>query len=212
MKKNAYQYLFGTDTLYRVPETEVPMVPVVQVTPVQTEPFQTESIQAESIQTESAPVTEPTAPVVLAQPGPEPVAVASAPEPEIPEPPKPVVPQINQQVLLLFDEELTPSEQILLENILKAVNLNMAGVDMLNLAGLGLLNLRPVLASKRVHHFISFGVPLTEINLNITLNRYDIRNLAGINFMLTDPLSAIEADRALKRQLWVSLQKMFLGT
>ncbi|WP_266367408.1 hypothetical protein [Tellurirhabdus rosea] len=207
MSKNAYQFLFGEETLYRVPEPE----PVVDVAgpPVVRQPELVVETVADPAPVVSTPAETPVdrPPLVV-----EPVPPLSAARPEpVPEPPKPVIPQINQKVLLLFDDELTPSELILLENILKAVNLNMDGVDVLNLAGSGLVNVRPVLASKRVHHFISFGVPFTKLNLNIALNRYEIRNLAGINFMLSDPLSAIEADRALKKQLWLTLQSIFLN-
>ncbi|WP_234737045.1 hypothetical protein [Tellurirhabdus bombi] len=190
MSKEAYKYLFQQETIYRVPEPE-PIIPII--TAAEPPPAPTPQIVVEP---EQAPAAE-VAPIITES------------TPVLPEVTQPVIPQINQKVLILVNDDLTPSEQILLENILKSVNLNLEGVDLLNLTGSGLINLRPVLASKRVHHFISFGVPFTEIRLNITLNRYDPKELAGITFMLADPLSAIEADRALKRQLWLSLQQIF---
>jgi DNA polymerase III psi subunit len=192
MSKEAYKYLFQQETLYRVPEPE-PVVSIITSPEPEPAPVPTAEIIVEP-QLEPAPVVAP---------------IVTEPTPVVAETPQPVVPQINQKVLILVNDDLTPSEQILLENILKSVNLNLEGVDLLNLTGSGLINLRPVLASKRVHHFISFGVPFTEIRLNITLNRYDPKELAGITFMLADHLSAIEADRALKRQLWLSLQRIF---
>ncbi|WP_460638715.1 hypothetical protein [Larkinella harenae] len=208
MKKNAYHYLFGQDTLYQAVDPE-PLVPKPVAPIAQPEPV-VEQVVAE-IEPEP-PIAEPLQPVSPPEAIPPPVAisgpiVAVAPAIEKPSPlPEPEKPK----VLLLFDEELTPGELIFLENILKAINLDLNDIDMLNLAGSGLVDFHAVLENKTLHHFISFGVPFKTIHLNIQMDRYQPIRIFGITFLLTDPLSAIEADQKLKRKLWGVLKQVFL--
>lgn len=208
MPQTYFDYLYQQDTLFRVPEPE-PVLPAPNVP----EPLTRQAAYPVAEKTNAEPESTVTFPPVE-QTVPVEAAPATPPEPIMevpPAPPLPVIPKVHHKILLMFDDDLLPSELILLEKILESVQLSLDQVDILNLAGLGLVNVRPVLASKRVHHFISFGVPFTQINLNIAMNRYEIRNLAGINFMLADPLSAIEADQKLKRNLWIRLRELFLG-
>ena len=219
MKKNAYHYLFGQDTLYQVDEPE----PVVRAK-VRPEPpvFQPEIIVEKAVaeretvvELELEPVQpEIIQPVLLVEPE-IPLVVSIEPEPvpapiPIIESPEPLPTAQKTKVLLLFDEELTPGELIFLENILKAIQLNLSDIDMLNLAGSGLVDFHAVLENKTLHHFISFGVPFKTIHLNIQMDRYEPIRIFGITFLLADPLSAIESDSKLKRKLWEVLKKVFL--
>ncbi|RAJ95954.1 hypothetical protein LX87_03704 [Larkinella arboricola] len=220
MKKNAYHYLFGQDTLYQTADPEPiirkpsqPAAPIVLPEPVAEQPVVEQTI-AESVvepllpqaqQPILAPEPEP-APEPF--PAPEPV-VAPAPLAVV-ETPAPQPAAEKPKVLLLIDEELMPGELIFLENILKAINLSLNDVDMLNLAGSGLVDFHAVLENKTLHHFISFGVPFKTIHLNIQMDRYQPIRIFGITFLLADPLSAIEADQKLKRKLWAVLKQVFL--
>ncbi len=150
-------------------------------------------------------LVEPEIPLV-ASPEPKPVPITIP----IIESPEPLPAAQKPKVLLLFDEELTPGELIFLENILKAIHLNLSDIDMLNLAGSGMVDFHAVLENKTLHHFISFGVPFKTIHLNIQMDRYQPIRIFGITFLLADPLSAIEADSKLKRKLWEVLKKVFL--
>ena len=120
-----------------------------------------------------------------------------------------IAPTLNHQVLFLTNE-LSPSDAVFLEKVLKAVNLNLEGVDILNLEGAKLIDFKPLLRAKKIHHFISFGVPFLKVNLDLMMNRYDIKVLAGINFLFTDPLAVIQEDDQLKRALWGCLKKIFV--
>ncbi|MGV3559097.1 hypothetical protein [Larkinella arboricola] len=220
MKKNAYHYLFGQDTLYQTADPEPiirkpsqPAAPIVLPEPV-AEPPVVEQTVAESVvesllpqaqQPLLAPESEP-APAPL--PAPEPVAAPASLA--VVETPAPQPAAEKPKVLLLIDEELMPGELIFLENILKAINLSLDDVDMLNLAGSGLVDFHAVLENKTLHHFISFGVPFKTIHLNIQMDRYQPIRIFGITFLLADPLSAIEADQKLKRKLWAVLKQVFL--
>ncbi len=119
--------------------------------------------------------------------------------------------QLNHKVLLLADEELDPSNLLFLEKILKAVNLNIDGVDILNLNGARDIDFAAMVQDKHIHHFITFGVPFSRIKLDIAMDRYHPVRFFGINFLMADSLPTIEADQNLKRRLWGALQQVFLG-
>lgn len=125
------------------------------------------------------------------------------------EPPKAIiVPPIKHQVLILTDE-FSPSDAVFLDKVLKAVNLNLEQVDVMKLEGAKQMDFKPELRAKKIHHFISFGVPFLKVNLDIMMNRYDIKVLGGIHFLFTDPLAVIQEDDKLKRALWGCLKQIF---
>ena len=117
--------------------------------------------------------------------------------------------QINHKVLILADEELSPSELLFLEKVLKAVNLNIDGVELLNLHGVTHIDFGEVLRGKYINHFITFGVPFQRINLDIMMDRYSPVRFEGITFLMADSLPTVEADQNLKRALWNSLKRVF---
>ncbi|AEI51809.1 hypothetical protein [Runella slithyformis] len=186
MSKSFYQLLYQNETLYRVSGEE------------------TVSAQVEAPVSVADVVQEP--PISMAPPVPPPVSVppalAAAP-----------LPSLNHQILILVDETpaMSASNTIFLEKVLKAVNLNLDGVDILNVAGSKQMDFRPLLQHKKVHHFISFGVPFININLEIMMNRYDPKRIAGVNFLLAESLDIVQADDKNKRALWGALKKIFLG-
>ncbi len=175
---------------------------------------------------ESAPVVVlpvDTPPPVRTEAAPEPAVVLATPE-LLPQPaPRPTtpsvlppiqqpsrLPQLNHKVLLLADEELDPSNLLFLEKILKAVNLNVNGVDLLNLQGTKNMDFGELVKGKYINHFITFGVPFERINLDILMDRYAPARFEGITFLMVDSLPTIEADQNLKKRLWTALQRVFL--
>ncbi|MCA0234708.1 MAG: hypothetical protein LCH91_29925 [Bacteroidetes bacterium] len=185
--KSFYQLLFQNETLYRAQEVEAIEKIVKEV--------------ATSLVQES----------VVEAPTPPPPAPVAAPTPP---PPTFETPNLNHQVLILINEspKMSPSNTIFLEKVLKAVNLNLDGVDILNLSGAKQMDFRPLLRNKKVHHIISFGVPFIQINLEIMMNRYDPKQIAGVNFLLSESLDIVQSDDKNKRALWNCLKSMFLGT
>ncbi|MFN8343377.1 MAG: hypothetical protein U0X91_00120 [Spirosomataceae bacterium] len=184
--KSFYQVLFQNETLYRSQEVEAIEKIVAEVTaPLVTEAPKEPTYQAPP--TPAAPITPPAKPQLT-------------------------VPTLNHQILILVNEApaLSPSNTIFLEKVLKAVNLNLEGVDILNLSGAKHLDFRPLLQHKKVHHFISFGVPFIQINLEIMMNRYDPKHIAGVNFLLAESLEIIQTDDKNKRALWNALKKLFM--
>ena len=232
--KNFYQTLYQTDSLFRLSNESWSVLESTDQLVDDTNELVTPSLftdldmlSAESMNGISEPVqvTEqvntPEPPAIA--PTPEPVAIVLTPEP-LPAPsPRPTVPsilppvqqqprlpQLNHKVLLLADEELDPSNLLFLEKILKAVNLNINGVDLLNLHGARNMDFAELLRGKYINHFITFGVPFERINLDIMMDRYAPVRFEGITFLMADSLPTIEADLNLKKRLWGALQRVFL--
>jgi len=180
--KAFYQILFQNETLYREPVTVETPSQVVSTTAPQT----ATKVNPPTPKSPAAPIT-PTA--------------TFAP-----------TPTLNHKVLVLIDENggMSPSDAIFLRKVLEAVKINPDHVDILNIAGKQ-MDFRPVLAGKKVHHFISFGVPFIKINLEILMNRYDPKQIAGVNFLLAEPLTVVQSDDNNKRALWNALKAMFFG-
>lgn len=101
------------------------------------------------------------------------------------------------------------SEALFLDNILKAVGHSLETSDVLNFSFMPGQDAQTVLSGKKTNFFISFGVPLIKLNLDLLLVPYTPKSIEGIWFLLVDPLAVIEADRNLKKKLWQALQKMF---
>ena len=184
--KSFYQLLFQNETLYRSQEVEAIEKIVAEVAATMVAEAPGEPLEV-----------KPLAPVA---------PVTPADRPQL------VTPTLNHQILILVNEApaMSPSNTIFLEKVLKAVNLNLDGVDILNLSGAKQMDFRPLLQNKKVHHFISFGVPFIQINLEIMMNRYDPKRIAGVNFLLAESLEIIQTDDKNKRALWTALKKLFM--
>jgi len=144
------------------------------------------------------------------------VPAAAADEPvkyEIVTPTIEQFPALTHKILILIDEpkqkEIPATELVFLDNILKAVKSSANAADIINFSLLPHTDAGNLLAEKRINHFITFGVPLIKLHLDLLLIPYTPKLVEGIWFLLTDPLAVIEADRDLKRKLWQALQKMF---
>lgn len=153
---------------------------------------------------------EPMRVITTPEPLPQPVPRPTTPSILPPVQQQPRLPQLNHKVLLLADEELDPSNLLFLEKILKAVNLNVNGVDLLNLRGARDVDFGELLKGKYINHFITFGVPFERLNLDIMMDRYAPVRFEGITFLMADSLPTIEADQNLKKRLWAALQRVFL--
>lgn len=140
---------------------------------------------------------------------PEIIPEKSAPIPEA----KSSFPALNHKVLILTNDpanEILPAaEALLLDNILKAVGNSSANSDILNFSFIPGADASKVLSEKRTNYFITFGVPLIKLNLDLLLVPYAPKLVEGIWFLLADPLAVIDADKALKKKLWLALQKIF---
>ena len=198
-----YKTFFQYDTLFRVDEP----VAVIEVE---------EEKVAELPNSEEVPPVlaekVPAAVITNVETTNEVPPVAKKTSPEVP-PPSVQFPSLQHRILVLVDEkkqdDLMPSDALLLENILKAAGHSIIETDILNLSTLPHSDARAVLASKSTNYFITFGVPLIKLQLDLLLPPYTPKYIEGIWFLLADPLSVIDADKALKKRLWLALQQMF---
>lgn len=130
--------------------------------------------------------------------------------------PQPVVssfPQLKHRMLILIDEpkqaNLSDSEALFLDKILSAVGHSLSEADIINIRSIPSSDARSVLAGKLTNHFITFGVPLIKLQLDLLLPPYAPKKVEGVWFLLVDSLAVIEGDRELKKRLWGALQQMF---
>lgn len=193
-----FQTFYQNETLFRVSE---PLV--VEQEPVKQPVAKNESPGPAEV--EKPLPTEPEKPLP-AEPESVPAAIPSPP-------PAAVFPTLQHRVLILVDEkkqeQLDPSDALLLENILKATGHDPAETDLLNFSHLPQADARTVLAQKSTNYFISFGVPLIKLKLDLLLPPYTPKQIEGIWFLLAEPLSVIDADKERKKRLWLALKKMF---
>lgn len=230
-----YETLYYTEQLFRIPNERWGGEPLADAAPESTDaPVSTDALLNE-LDKLLAKTTAPDADALLVDADelvetvevavePEPIAMVIEPEP-LPKPaPRPTVPpvvapaqqvrtpKLNHKVLLLADEELDPSNLLFLEKILNAVNLDIDGVDLLNLHGVRDVDFADLVHGKKIHHFITFGVPFSRIHLDILMDRYQPVRFFGINFLMADSLPTVEADRVLKKRLWDALKQIFMSS
>ncbi|KAA0989950.1 hypothetical protein [Dyadobacter aurulentus] len=169
---------------------------------------------AEPEPAEKAAVTEAVKPPP-AEPRPSlpasPAIARPAPTPPTPAPLD--FPGLKHQILILIDEQkqenMLASEALFLDNILKAVGNSTDHADILNFSFLPGQDARKVFSEKKTNFFITFGVPLIKLHLDLLLAPYTPKNIDGIWFLLADPLVVIEENRDLKKKLWQALKQMF---
>lgn len=190
-----FQVLYQNDVLFHIPGEVISLVPDKPVIP--------ETVVVKKEEPAAQPAPEIVKPPVMPA-SPQPVTAA----PSIPD-----FPKLNHKVLILIDEpkqrEMLVSEALFLDNVLKAVGHSSENSDILNFSYLAGPDARNVLSEKRINYFITFGVPLIKLHLDLLLPPYTPKQVEGIWFLLTDPLPVIEADRDLKKKLWTALKQMF---
>ncbi|MCF0058505.1 hypothetical protein [Dyadobacter sp. CY356] len=190
-----FQILYQNETLFQLQED--------MIVPVEEKAGIPEAFPAKIEEPVSASVRE-----IIPQP-----VVKVNTEPAQPATPAVQFPALNHKVLILIDEPkqkgMLVSEALFLDNILKAVGQSSENSDILNFSFIAGPDARNVLSEKRVNYFITFGVPLIKLRLDLLLPPYTPKQVEGIWFLLTDPLPVIEADVVLKKKLWAALKQMF---
>ena len=116
--------------------------------------------------------------------------------------------QPKQKVIILVNS-LNSVDSELLGKILGAVKLDLSSVDIIELVKSQDIDLSQIFVQKSVNQVITFGVNLSALNLNVSLNPYQILEKEGIKFIYSDSLSDIQNDIPKKKALWGSLKGMF---
>lgn len=159
------------------------------------------------------PVTQVNEPVPAPQVQAPALAVTIKPPQATPPARKPEPRNRNKVMILFFNEQspyLKKNEEALLQKILTAVHLRLEEVDLVNLNNIRQIDYMDILKDKLLNQLISFGISLTELNLQIHLIKYQTEKVEGIDMLLADSLSVIEHDQDLKKQLWKCLKDMFV--
>jgi len=163
------------------------------------------------------PVHQPLSNQPLPASNPEPVPLVDSPMAKVistPELPAATVSSkpINP-VLIIVREHRVPlletQDEAFLEKVLQAVGLSLAQVTVINVHQVVDPDYYYLFKEKTVRQFISFGVPMEELNLYLDLPPYEVKAIHGIRFLSTDSLAGIRTDVERKRGLWAALQQMF---
>jgi DNA polymerase III psi subunit len=162
------------------------------------------------------PKPEMKQPLVAQQPSAEKQPILQAVvalKPAAPVPAAKARPINKSKVMILFFNEQSPylrrNEEALLQKILAAVHLKIEDVDLVNLNNIRQIDYMDMLKDKVLNQLISFGISLTELNLQIHLLKYQLETVEGIKMLLADSLSFLEHDLDAKKQLWKCLKEMF---
>lgn len=140
--------------------------------------------------------------VVVQEPVPTPISPKEVAKPAIP------TFKFRNKVLILTDT-ISDSEKALLIKILGAIGLTLDQIDLVELSKVQTLDYQSFLSQNVTKKFVSFGVGLGKINWNILLNIYQPKNVAGVDFLLSDELRVLETNNDLKKILWGALKAMF---
>ena len=133
--------------------------------------------------------------------------------------PQPIVEEEKPQELLHFVpshrvvilvNNISEADKVLLSKILVAVKLDLSKVDLVELSLLKTMNVKTALSQNLISHFITFGIPMPNIKLEIPLMAYQIKEIKSIRFLFSDALSELQNDVEKKKALWKALQEMFL--
>lgn len=121
--------------------------------------------------------------------------------------------QARYSILVLFKHPDTPylseSEEDFLEKILQAVGIRLNEARLVNIDHQTPEDSYDSLEEVPASHVVSFGVPLTQVGLDLTLEKYQVQQLKGIHLLLADTLSEISENREQKKRLWNALRQMF---
>lgn len=104
-------------------------------------------------------------------------------------------------------EIINDKEKTFLLKVLQAVNCSLEDVAIVSYGNT--LNEETIKDQFKPSVFISFGLELNLINKALKITKYQPSNQNGVNFLLADPLSAIESDVEKKKLLWKAIQILF---
>jgi len=119
----------------------------------------------------------------------------------------------EQQILFLIKDAdhkfLADEEMALLSNLIAACKLSMADIALVN------FYFTPLTYSDFINHFhpkkiLLFGVTTEELNLPFTIPFFQIQQFQQQLYLPAPSLKILLDNKDLKKELWISLQKLFL--
>jgi DNA polymerase III psi subunit len=117
----------------------------------------------------------------------------------------------QKTVILVRDAtalHLADAELDLLIKILQAVQLSMADVLLANLQAQK-TNAAFLQANYAAQKVLLFGVPLHDLEMPIVFPHFQVQQHGGVRYLSAPSLAQLQSDVNAKKQLWVSIKKMF---
>jgi hypothetical protein len=119
-----------------------------------------------------------------------------------------LLPKITKNVIVIVDS-LSENHKNLLEKILGSVKLDFDKVELINIA-LETPTLTEVLDNERSYKILSFGVNISQLKVNHTLQPYIAKTDNQATYLLFDDLAAIENNlKDEKKLLWAAIKPLF---
>jgi len=119
----------------------------------------------------------------------------------------------QQQVLFLVNEPkqrfLPDDEMTLLSNLIVACKLSMADIALVNFYH-NHFDYHDFANQFHPKNILLFGVTTEELSLPFTIPFFQIQQFQGQLYLTAPPLKNFLNNKDLKKELWISLQKLFL--
>lgn len=96
-----------------------------------------------------------------------------------------------------------------LEGLLAACKLTINDIAFINVAGNNLISYRKITTQLSVSKVLLFGVSAHQIDLPFEIPFFQIQNFQEQQYVLSPSFDELQNDKALKKQLWICLQKIF---
>ncbi len=96
-----------------------------------------------------------------------------------------------------------------LEGLLAACKLTMNDIAFINIAKNNSISYRNITAQLNASKALLFGVSAHHIDLPFEIPFFQIQNFQEQQYVLSPSFDELQNNKALKKQLWISLQKMF---
>ncbi|MEO8960869.1 MAG: hypothetical protein ABI325_03245 [Ginsengibacter sp.] len=120
----------------------------------------------------------------------------------------------QKKLLFLVDNSTTKfldnDEMILLTNLITACKLSMEDISLVNYANCDNINYKDLIDYFQAEKILMFGIPFPEMDLPFIIPDFQIQSYGGKLFMAAPALNGFINNKELKKDLWKSLQKIFL--
>lgn len=121
----------------------------------------------------------------------------------------------QQRILILIKDNsvqvIADGDLTVLNRILAACKLSLRDVALLNINGLENIGYESVFNQFQAQTVLLLGVAPSDVDLPVNFPLYNIYQFSKIKMIAAPDLPSIEANKEIKKSLWVSLQKLFLN-
>ncbi len=117
---------------------------------------------------------------------------------------------VDTVVVSQADENALPSQQLeFLNNIMKACKLKQTDYAILATRQNESPDYKAIFSQYKQKQLILFGVDPAAIGLPINFPHFQVQSFQQVGYLAAPKLETIEADKALKMQLWQCLKQLF---